>query len=59
MANHTPAIIKKLELKEFTQPEIIQLKYPVFLCHGFGAIGSLVKPSPLYDPCMLCESMVL
>lgn len=53
MVNQTPSLIKKLELKEFTQPDIIQLKYPVFLCHGFGAIGSLVKPSPLYDPCML------
>ncbi len=53
MANSTPALLKKFELKEFTQPEIIQTKYPVFLCHGFGAIGSLVKPSPLHDPCML------
>lgn len=50
---NTSALLKRLELKEFTQPEIIQVKYPLFLCHGFGAIGSLVKPSPLHDPCML------
>lgn len=53
MAKQPTALIKRLELKEFTQPDIIQLKYPVFLCHGFGALGSLVKPTPLYDPCML------
>jgi triacylglycerol lipase len=53
MANNTPALLKRLQLKEFTQPDIVQVKYPVFLCHGFGAIGSLVKPSPLHDPCML------
>src|SRR5699024_4307265 len=27
--------------------------YPVLLCHGYGAIASLVKPSPLYDIAML------
>ena len=50
---NTSALLKRLELKEFTQPDIVQVKYPIFLCHGFGAIGSLVKPSPLHDPCML------
>ncbi len=49
----TRALLKRLQLKEFPQCDIIQTKYPVFLCHGFGAIGSLVKPSPLHDPCML------
>ncbi|XWN36024.1 MAG: alpha/beta fold hydrolase [Balneola sp.] len=48
-----PALIKRLQLKEFTQPDIIQVKYPLFLCHGFGALGSLMKPSPLHDPAML------
>lgn len=51
--NKTPALLKRLQLKEFTQPDIIQIKYPIFLCHGFGALGSLMKPSPLHDPCML------
>lgn len=49
----TPALLKRLKLKQFPQPEIIQLRYPVFLCHGFGAVGSLVQPSPLHHPCML------
>ncbi len=47
------ALLKRLLLEEFPQPGIIRTKYPIFLCHGFGAIGSLVKPSPLHDPCML------
>lgn len=51
--HNTPMLLKRLQLKEFPQPDIIQTKYPIFLCHGFGAIGSLVKPSPLHDPCML------
>ncbi|MCG8373564.1 MAG: alpha/beta hydrolase [Balneolales bacterium] len=46
-------LLKRLKLVEFPQPEIYHTKYPLFLCHGFGAIGSLVKPSPLHDPCML------
>ena len=46
-------ILKRFQLEVFTQPPILKTKYPVFLCHGFGAIGSLVKPSPLHDPCML------
>lgn len=47
------SLLKRFKLKEFPQPELLQTKYPIFLCHGFGAIGSLVKPSPLHDPCML------
>lgn len=46
-------ILKRFKLEEFPQPDLISVKHPVFLCHGFGAIGSLVKPSPLHDPCML------
>jgi len=46
-------ILKRCQLEVFPQPPILKTKYPVFLCHGFGAIGSLVKPSPLHDPCML------
>lgn len=41
------------ELKEFPEPELIHLQYPVLLCHGYGALVSLVKPSPLYDVAML------
>lgn len=43
----------KLELAEFPEPEIVQLNHPVLLCHGYGAIAGLVKPSPLYDVAML------
>ena len=46
-------ILKRFQLEVFPQPCILKTNYPVFLCHGFGAIGSLVKPSPLHDPCML------
>lgn len=47
------ALLKRFQLIEFPQPNILKTKYPIFLCHGFGAIGALVKPSPLHDPCML------
>lgn len=45
--------LKKLRLSEFPEPEHIELQHPVLLCHGYGAIASLVKPSPLYDVAML------
>jgi triacylglycerol lipase len=45
-------LLKRFELKEYPQPELIQLKYPVFLCHGYGAIGSVVKSGPMHEPCM-------
>lgn len=48
--------LSKLELEEFPGPKAICLKYPVLLCHGYGAIASLVKPSPLYDVAMLLRS---
>lgn len=48
--------LKKFELNEFPEPETINLKHPVLLCHGYGAIASLVKPSPLYDVAILLRS---
>lgn len=45
--------LKKFELNEFPEPESVHLNHPVLLCHGYGAIASLVKPSPLYDVGML------
>lgn len=48
--------LKKFELEEFPEPESILLQHPVLLCHGYGAIASLVKPSPLYDVAMLMRS---
>lgn len=48
--------LRKFKLTEFPEPEIVELKYPVLLCHGYGAIASLVKPSPLYDVSLLLRS---
>jgi len=52
----TNKLLKKFELSEFPEPEVIQLKHPILLCHGYGAIASLVKPSPLYDIALLLRS---
>lgn len=52
MAERT-GLLKRFKLQEYPQPDILRSRYPLLLCHGFGAIGSLVKPSPLHDPCML------
>lgn len=46
-------LLARFKLEEFPQPPLLKTKHPVFFCHGFGAIGSLVKPSPLHDPCMM------
>lgn len=43
--------MQKLKLDPFPQPDIIQLKYPVLLCHGYGGFSMLVKPSPVHDSC--------
>lgn len=53
---NTDRWLKKLELNEFPEPEIVSLKYPVLLCHGYGALASLVKPSPLYDVALLLRT---
>ncbi|WP_069132585.1 lipase family alpha/beta hydrolase [Rhodohalobacter halophilus] len=44
--------LNKLKLDEFPQPEIIDLNYPVLLCHGYGSMSMLMKPSPMHDSCM-------
>lgn len=48
--------IDKLKLDEFPQPDIIQLKYPVLLCHGYGSMSMLMKPSPMHDSCLRLRS---
>jgi len=48
----TQKFLKRLELQEFPQPEVVPLKYPVLLCHGYGALASVVKPSPMHEVCM-------
>ena len=45
-----------MELEEFPQPEYIHVKYPVVMCHGYGSVASILKPSPLHDACMLFRS---
>ncbi|MDZ7715819.1 MAG: alpha/beta hydrolase [Balneolaceae bacterium] len=52
----TDRLLKRFELTRFPDPEPIEIKYPVLLCHGYGAIASLVKPSPLYDVAMLMRT---
>lgn len=52
----TDKLLKRFELTRFPDPEPIELEYPVLLCHGYGAIASLVKPSPLYDVAMLMRT---
>lgn len=44
---------QNLKLREFPEPEVVLLKYPILLCHGYGGITSIIKPSPLYEVCML------
>ncbi len=44
--------LKKLELAEYPQPDLIRLKYPVLMCHGYGGFSMLISPSPLHNSCM-------
>lgn len=39
----------QLNFREFPEPKAVHLNHPVLLCHGYGALAGLVKPSPLYD----------
>lgn len=49
-------LIEKMELEEFPQPDYIAVKHPVVMCHGYGSVASILKPSPLHDACMLFRS---
>ncbi len=48
--------LDKFKLTEFPQPDIIRLKYPVLLCHGYGSMTMLMKPAPMHDSCMRLRS---
>ena len=48
--------LNRLKLDEFPQPEIIQLNHPVLLCHGYGSMTMLMKPSPMHDSCLRLRS---
>ena len=48
--------LDKLKLDEFPQPDIIDLKYPMLLCHGYGSMSMLMKPAPMHDSCLRLRS---
>lgn len=48
--------MKKFAVSEFPQPEIVQVKHPVLLCHGYGGMITLIKPAPLHESCMRLRS---
>lgn len=48
----TQKLFKRFELLDFPQPEILKLNYPLFMCHGYGGIAGLVRPTPIHVPCM-------
>lgn len=52
-SNDGKKLWKKLQVKEFPQPDFIPVKYPILFCHGFGSLASLVKRSPMDEICML------
>lgn len=49
-------LLKRFQLQEFPQPDLAQVRNPLFLCHGYGAIGSVINSGPLHDPCMELRS---
>jgi len=53
MTDRFSKLLERIEVAAFPQPEYIHLQYPVILCHGYGSIASVFKPTPLNDTCML------
>jgi len=48
------SLLRKFKLNQFPEPEYIWIDRPILLCHGYGALASLLnKKSPLFDVCML------
>lgn len=41
-----------LQVDEFPQPPLYPVRYPVILCHGYGALATLVNPGPMHTVCM-------
>ncbi len=50
--SNTQKFLKRFELLDFPQPKIISLKYPLLLCHGYGGLAGILRPSPIHEPCM-------
>lgn len=53
LMNAKKSLTERIKLEEFPQPEMWSLKYPVLLCHGFGALASVFSPSPLHDTAII------
>lgn len=44
--------LKRFELSEFPQPDLVRLKYPVLMCHGYGGVLAVIAPSPMHESCL-------
>jgi len=54
---NTKNLLKRFQLEQFPEPEYLHVDKPVLLCHGYGALASMLnKKSPLYDVCMFLRS---
>ena len=50
-------LLKRFQLEQFPEPEYLHVDKPILLCHGYGALASMLnKKSPLYDVCMFLRS---
>ncbi len=54
--NSQKPLAERFKLDEFPQPEVWNLKYPVLLCHGFGALASVFNPSPLHETAIILRN---
>ncbi len=45
--------LDKFKLDPFPQPEVILLKHPVMLCHGFGSLANVAGKGLLHKTCMM------
>ena len=53
MAKRSKTAIKRLaKLEPFPQPDIIRVKYPIVLMHGFGLLAFLAKGGHLHEEAM-------
>src|SRR6056297_699763 len=49
--------LKRFELNEFPQPELVLLKHPVLMCHGYGGFLMVMAPSAMHRCCMRLRGM--
>jgi triacylglycerol lipase len=48
--------LQALRSKPFPQPEVILLRQPVLMCHGFGALGNFTSKGLLHETCMMLRT---